>query len=116
MYEKERGIDKPLFDKLASIKNISRDTLKNENTFNEKAIDFGELANADDLEFDLYRMNVFEICQRESIKPNGLFEVLKFNLSQIDNLEEGDIVRFERGWYSHHALVTGSVVVDPSFK
>ena len=102
LYEKNRGINKELFDRLTAIKVLTKDTFMKDSILLEKSTKLDDLEN--DLKFDIYRMNIFAIpeCQ-----PTALVPVLKFNLSQIETLEEGDIIRFERKMYSHQALLTG---------
>ena len=40
------------------------------------------------------------------MKYADLLQIIKFNLLEIDQLEEGDVIMFDRGFYHHSAVLT----------
>lgn len=56
--------------------------------------------------FYKYDLNLFTTASRNKLKPTDLLQTIQFNLGEIDSLEEGDIIMFERGFYHHSALLT----------
>ena len=58
-------------------------------------------------ELNVYETNLFVTPDKNKIKLIDLIKVTEHNLNQIELLEEGDIVAFERSFYSHHAILTG---------
>lgn len=80
---------------------LDKKLLMNDSVVAQYSTSIFELPN--ELYCDVYEMNLFEI---KSSSPNSILQVLKHNLSIIDTLEEGDVVKFERGLYSHQALLT----------
>lgn len=107
MYEKGKGIDTGVFTKVLSIKNITKESLKSMNTPVDNTAHLTSFRDVKQLECDVYKLNVFETSKENFIKPYDLIQVLKYNLNQIESLEEGDIISFERSFYHHHALLTG---------
>lgn len=103
LYEKGKSVNREIFVKLASITNLNKHKLITDPAIDALSTHFDELPT--ELLFDIYQMNVFEIKQ---CSLRTLFDVLKHNLSQIETLEDGDIIKFERGLYSHHGLLTGN--------
>jgi len=43
-------------------------------------------------EFFIYDLNIFETAKKGNLKIQKFFESLEFNLNEIHNLEEGDVV------------------------
>lgn len=106
LYEKGKGINSELFDKLMSIKSLTKEVLMRESNLIEGATKLENLEK--ELIFDLYILNILNI---KECQPNELIKILRFNLNQIETLEEGDIIKFERGLYSHQALLTGKTMM-----
>jgi hypothetical protein len=107
LYEKGKGINEQNFAKLIRIvDNLTAEKLKNDLDVKASAIKLNTLLSENAC-FDIYSLNIFEMCLKEKIKPKELIETLKKNLKQCESLEEGDIVAFQRGLYSHHAIITG---------
>jgi hypothetical protein len=59
-----------------------------------------------DAQFYKYDLNLFTTAYSNKMKSVDLLQILQFNLCQIDQLEEGDIIMFERGFYHHSAVLT----------
>ena len=57
-------------------------------------------------QFYKYDLNLFTTANNNKMKSSDLLQILQFNLCQIDQLEEGDIIMFERGLYHHSAVLT----------
>jgi hypothetical protein len=57
-------------------------------------------------QFYKYDLNLFTTANNNKMKSADLLQILQFNLCQIDQLEEGDIIMFERGLYHHSAVLT----------
>lgn len=58
-------------------------------------------------EFFVYKsLNLFTTCVLQKIKTADFVSVLRVNLDRMRHFDEGDIISFERGFYSHHALLT----------
>lgn len=57
-----------------------------------------------DKEFYKYDMNIFRTISNNPKKKLEFINTLEFNLNEIESLEEGDGIMFERGLY-HHAAV-----------
>jgi hypothetical protein len=113
LYEKRKGIKKELFDKLLGIKSLFTQTNLID-MFKNDAENLGNFPESH--EFNIYEINLFETPDKNKIKLMDLIKVIEHNLKQIDVLEEGDIVAFERAFYSHHAILTGSDLLINAFK
>lgn len=107
LFEKGKSVDRVNFDRLLGIKNLTRETMKQSVQLKERAIRLENLIN-EDVNFDIYKLNMFDLSSREKITAIDLVKVLQFNLSQLEHFEEADIISFHRGLYSHHALLTGT--------
>ena len=59
-----------------------------------------------DAQFYKYDLHLFTTANNNKMKSADLLQILQFNLCQIDQLEEGDIIMFERGFYHHSAVLT----------
>lgn len=102
LYERGKGVNKELFDRLKAMKEFTKDTFMKDSVLLEKSMKLDDLEGG--LKFDIYRMNIFTIPE---CKPSALITVLLTNLGQIETFEEGDIIKFHRNLYSHQALLTG---------
>lgn len=118
LYTRRQILNESNFKTLSSIKPLTRANLT-QATFDSKSIVEMNSAIDDkvdrwsDMEYHHYKkMNLFE-SSRYGIKPEDFIQTLKFNLCQIEHLEEGDIVAFERSLYHHHAVLTGTYI--PSY-
>jgi hypothetical protein len=77
-------------------------------------IEFQIFLDSDELNWCKFQTNMFKVMQTYKIEPYHYLKVLKHNLSTINSLENGDIVKME-GFkaldtfvlYHHTALVTG---------
>ena len=49
-------------------------------------------ADKQNFEFYIYKLNLFQIVKEIKIKIHDFLRVLEFNLNQIKNLDEGDII------------------------
>jgi hypothetical protein len=96
-YEKGRGIiGKKFFQTLHS--------LSNNNLSLRYVIDFdcpeiinyiSIFAEKDNFEFYIYKLNLFQITKENKIKMCDFLKVIEFNLSQIETLDEGDIISID---------------------
>lgn len=111
LFEKGKGVNQQNFDKLIRILNLTPEKLKNDLDVKESATKL-DVFLVENLSFDIYLLNIFDICQKEKIKPRNFIETLKYNLNQCETLDEGDIVAFDRTIYSHHAIVTGRYISE----
>lgn len=102
LYKGGLGVDKNVFDRLSSMKTLDKSSLTTDAEIGKN------LTNVKDLPiealYDVYFMNVFEI---KECSLKALFDTLKHNLTQLEALEEGDVIKFERTLYSHQGLLTG---------
>ncbi len=123
LFEKGKGVINDNFQKLKQIKPLEKSSLIRETddasaNFDPKwLIDMNGVKSEnpsqwDQVEFFLYNVNLFETSLNNNVKPDEFLETIRFNLAHIEHLEEGDIVAFDRGWYQHHAVLTGSLKVD----
>lgn len=58
-----------------------------------------------DAVFYKYDLNIFTTALSNRMKTSDLINIIEFNLNQIEQLEVGDIIMFERGLYHHSALL-----------
>jgi hypothetical protein len=115
LFEKGKGVAREVFAKLSKLKPLEKTRLATEaaDSFESKwRIDMKKVkldgaSPWDEVEFFLYNVNLFDTSLSNKIKPDELLETIRFNLAHIEHLEEGDIVAFDRGWYQHHAVLTG---------
>ena len=49
-------------------------------------------AEKQNLEFYIYKLNLFQTTKENKIKINDFLRVLEFNLNQVESLDEGDII------------------------
>jgi hypothetical protein len=64
--------------------------------------------------FDIYNLNIFQICQQKNMSTQRFFTILKDNLEVMNNLDKGDAIRFDRELYSHDAIVAGNIQKFPA--
>ena len=57
-------------------------------------------------QFYKYNLNIFTTASNNNMKSVDFLHIIKFNLLEIDNLEEGDVILFDRGFYHHSAVLT----------
>jgi hypothetical protein len=56
------------------------------------------------LEFYIYQLHVFQTYKGNNITV--FLDTLKYNLTQIETFDEGDVIAFKRTGYHHHAILT----------
>ena len=59
-----------------------------------------------DAQFYKYNLNLITTASNNKMKYADLLQIIKFNLLEIDQLEEGEVIRFDRGFYHHSAVLT----------
>ena len=89
---------------MLGVKNLNKQTLSH--LMSCELIDIASLDN-ENLEFFIYRINLFKMCDKLKIRTFDFISTNRFNLEQLLTMEDGDIVSFNRGIYTHHALLTG---------
>ncbi|CAF0828003.1 unnamed protein product [Brachionus calyciflorus] len=106
LYDETKGINNLAFNDLLKIgSKLKKESLKNLVLSNGNLKRIYEFGN-DEFEFACYKFNLIDICLEKGLVLKSLLADLEFNLNQIHALEEGDAVSFERGFYSHHAILT----------
>lgn len=115
LYEKGKGTNVAVFEKLKNIKPLTKESLTksvSSESFSdsENRIDLKNLSDqvylAPHMEYFIYAINLFDTSSANSVKAEQTLDVLKYNLDQIESLDEGDVIAFERSFYEHHALLT----------
>lgn len=101
LYERGRGVDKNVFDRLGSMKTLDKKLLTTDGEIGKSLTNLEHLPI--EALYDVYFMNVFEI---KECTLKALFDTIKHNLTQLETLEEGDVIKFERTLYSHQGLLT----------
>ncbi len=100
------GIIKSNFKPLSGEKNLVKtDFLKLKFDFLVELSEFRP--NECHYEFFVYKMNLFQTSKEFKLNTLDLVKTLQINMERLHELQEGDIVSFERGLYSHHGLLTG---------
>jgi hypothetical protein len=57
-------------------------------------------------QFYKYNLNLITTASNNKMKYADLLQIIKLNLLEIDQLEEGDVIMFDRGFYHHTAVLT----------
>ena len=113
MYDSENGVIGSSFLRLSKT-NLDRSSLSNLEF--DHIIDIATFQDKNEqLEFFIYRLNLFERCKLFKIKTEDFIKTNRSNLEQIHKLDDGDIVSFDRGVYTHHGLLTGYLKLHPIF-
>jgi hypothetical protein len=118
LFEKGKSVEREVFAKLSELKPLEKVKLFSVSSDAAKIFESKWLINIvggiwekespwGEVEFYLYNVNIFGTSLSNKIKPDELLETIRLNLAHIEHLEEGDIVAFDRGWYQHHAVLTG---------
>lgn len=126
LYERKSGVNSSSFDQLMSIDNLTQSNLKTFEWCSKNIRNLEQLVNQE-MEFARYKVNlgncefgatdaessevdynIFDISSNAKMATKELIEILKSNMEQIHELDDGDAVKFERGSYSHHAILTNS--------
>lgn len=68
--------------------------------------------NLQDLNFSIYKLNIFDLAKESNLSITQIFEINKQNFKIVSNLDDGDIISISRGFYSHHVIVTGKKRFD----
>lgn len=106
-YENGTGTIQSSFDYLTSNLDPSKFQVNNFKNENVKTLIYYK-AHESDAIFYKYDLNIFTTASFNKMKTLDLIDIIKFNLNQIEQLEEGDIIMFERGFYHHSALLIDS--------
>ncbi|RNA03963.1 hypothetical protein BpHYR1_038486 [Brachionus plicatilis] len=104
LYDRKNGVNESVFDDILSINQIHKEALKNKN-WKSKDVKYLDTFLENDFEFAFYANNIIEISNEHKLDTKNIISTLKSNLSEIHQLKEGDVVVFERGFYSHHAIL-----------
>ena len=106
MYKSNYGIIYDSFKKLRLIENLNKHQI-----FLIDIKQFLFLKDCDEsyrnMNFNIYKLNLFDLAKESNLKISEVLEINLQNLKIILNLDDGDIISFSRGFYSHHAIVTG---------
>ena len=62
-------------------------------------------------EFFIYRINLFDTPRDFNLNTIDLVKTMQSNFRRLHNFDECDVVRFHRGTYSHHGLLTGILIL-----
>ena len=93
LYEQGRGLHaKQFFETLlakakASLTSKHLSELESPDIAN--LLDFGQTQQ---LEFYIYKLNLFHTCKENKIKAYDFLKTLQFNLTQIEAFDEGDVI------------------------
>ncbi len=68
------------------------------------------LYNSENLDFSIYKLNIYDLAKESKLSIAQIFEINKENLKIVSCLDDGDIISISRGFYSHHAIVTGITI------
>lgn len=60
-------------------------------------------------EFYKYDFNIFTAISAGNLKPVDILNNIRYNLNQIETLEDGDIIYFKRSCYNHSAVLVDKV-------
>ena len=96
-YEKGRGIiEKKFFENLIFLSKFEltrNDLLELGKGSSPEIINYiSYFVEKKDFEFFIYKLNLFKRMKEDRIKITDLLKIIEFNLSQIENLDEGDII------------------------
>jgi HRAS-like suppressor 3 len=95
------------FSELLSKKHLSKDDFLSEKKSLSETIRLDIFyADPHQHSFYVYDLHLFDTSRVCNLNTIDLLQVVQHNLQVIGSMDEGDIVSFERGLYSHHALFT----------
>ena len=106
LYDSENGVIDSSFEQMLSKKNLNQTNLSN--LAFDHIIDSATLLDKNEhLEFFIYSLNLFDVCKQLKIQTAQFLKTNRSNLEKLHPLDDGDIVSFDRGVYTHHGLLTG---------
>lgn len=103
---KPKSVIESNFEQLSSSRNLDENGLLKLNFANVVKLDDFQ-SNQNDLEFFIYNMNIFSLSKMNNLTTSKLISVIKYNFDVLSQLDESDVVKCDRGAYSHHAILTG---------
>jgi hypothetical protein len=113
LFETKIGINETAFEIVNQIRPLTRSSLSDQLKYfiyHNLLIQLDENVNSEltslNNEFYLYDLNIFDTSENNFIKIEEFLNTWKHNLIQINDFEEGDIISFERSFYTHHAVLT----------
>ena len=117
IYQKDKGVTEAFNELLIALSAPLNKTIKTADfTASYHVRKFDDLRPRPWLEFYKYsKLNLYATSKNFKLRPFDFAKVIEYNLKEIDKLEDGDIVSFDRTYYHHHAVLTGTLIESVFF-